>query len=82
LRGDENMRCPVCGIIANEFHDKNSITYTCNDRKCSWSGTKEVKKEIKDLDFTFPEVDQMEGIPWYQTSKEWKLKKEAENQKK
>ena len=38
--------------------------------------------EIKDLDFTFPEVDQMEGIPWYQTSKEWKLKKEAENQKK
>jgi hypothetical protein len=39
------MRCPICGIIASEYHDKNSVTYTCNDRKCPWRGTKEVKKE-------------------------------------
>lgn len=37
---------------------------------------------IENLDFTFPEVEEMEGIPWYKTSKEWKEQKEAEKNKK
>lgn len=37
---------------------------------------------IENLDFTFPGVEEMEGIPWYRTSKEWKEQKEADKNKK